>query len=443
MDQDVVKISKEISTGAFAKNAAFVAAIKNIKKNNSALHLMGLLSNGQSPHSDPDHLYALLSMARLHKVKRIYLHLFTDGRDSPPRSALKSVMALERFLKPNEIIATLSGRFYAMDRNKIWERTQWAYDAMLTGKGHKADSPQEGITRAYNADVTDEFIEPVVMYRHGKMVPRIGDGDSIIFFNFRSDRARQLAKVFVQHSFEKKNPGAKRRSKFLRDLIFVAMTDFGPDLDTILTAYPAEDTHDTLPMLLKDKRQIYIAESEKFAHVTFFFNGGYTGTVAGEKQVKIASPKVTHYTETPAMSTVKIASEVIKSLPKYDFICANFAAADMLGHSGDIKVGIKAAEVIDGQLKKIVQVVKKSHATLIIAADHGNLEYMSNLNTHEIVTEHTANPVPCIIYSKQYSKEKFSLRSKGVLADIAPTVLEIFDIKKSKLMTGKSLLKKK
>jgi len=440
IDQEVVRISKDINTGAFVKNAAFVAAVKNIHQHNSNLHIMGLLSNGQSPHSDPDHLYALLSMARQYKIKKIYLHLFTDGRDSPPHSALKEVSALERFLRPNEMIATVIGRFYAMDRNKTWERTQWAYDAMVLGKGHRSDSPQAGITRAYNANVSDEFIEPITIYHKGKMVPRIDHGDSVLFFNFRSDRARQLAKVFVQSGFEKKNPGSKRRSKFLRDIIFVAMTDFGPDLDTILTAYPADDIKDSLPMLLKDKKQIYIAESEKFAHVTFFFNGGYTGTVAGEKQVKIPSPKVERYAKTPAMSSAKIADKIVASIKNYDFICANFAAADMIGHSGDMKASIAAAQAVDRSLAKVVKAALKNRATLLITADHGNLEYVSNPATGEVVTEHTTNPVPLIIVDRRLADDGVSLKKGGVLANVAPTVLKIFDIKPSRLMTKSSLL---
>lgn len=439
VDQDVVRISKDINTGAFAKNAAFTAAIKNIHQRNSNLHIMGLLSNGQSPHSDPDHLYALLSMARQYKVKKVYLHLFTDGRDSPPHSALKEIEALERFLKPNEIIATVIGRFYAMDRNKFWERTQWAYDAMVLGKGHRSDSPQAGITRAYNANVSDEFIEPIVIYHKGKMTPRIADGDSMIFFNFRSDRARQLAKLFVQPGFEKKNPGAKKRSRFLRHSIFVAMTDFGPDLDTVLTAYPAEDIKETLPLLLRDKKQIYIAESEKFAHVTFFFNGGYTGTIAGEQQIKIPSPRVERYSKTPAMSSAKIVQKIIASLPKYDFICANFAAGDMVGHSGDMKAAIAAAEAVDRSVGKVVAAALKRRATLIITADHGNLEYVSNLVTGEVVTEHTTNPVPCIIVDKRLAGNGISLKKNGVLANVAPTILKLFGIKQSKLMTKPSL----
>ncbi|HNP75133.1 MAG TPA: 2,3-bisphosphoglycerate-independent phosphoglycerate mutase [bacterium] len=436
-DQEVVKISKQINTGQFFKNPAFVAAISHTRKNKSAVHLMGLLSNGQSPHSDPDHLLALLTLLRAQKVKNVYLHLFTDGRDSPPRSSLKSMMALERFLKPHEVIATVIGRFYAMDRKKAWDRTVWAYEAMTVGRGHISVSPQAGITRAYNADITDEFIEPIVIQRRKKMVRRIENGDAIIFFNLRSDRARQLAKPFVQQEFERKNPGAPKRKSVLRNIAFVAMTDFGPDLDSILTAYPSADLRNTLPMMLHDFRQLYIAESEKYAHVTFFFNGGYADPVAGEKRVRIPSPRVTAYDQTPAMSMAKVAQKLIASLKMHDFICANFAAPDMIGHTGNIRAGIRTAEAVDKYVKKVAQACLKNNVVLLITADHGNLESMLNLETKEIITEHTTNPVPLIIVSKKEKKQKIK---RGYLGDVAPTILNFFDLQPPAEMTRKSLI---
>jgi 2,3-bisphosphoglycerate-independent phosphoglycerate mutase len=310
VDQDTVKINHQINTGEFFKNSAFLAAINHVVKNKSAMHLMGMISNRQSPHSDPDHLFALLALVRRFPIKHVYLHLFTDGRDSPQRSALKSIMALERTLRPNELIATIIGRFYAMDRKKVWTRTISAYNAMTSGReAQVADSPQAGVDRAYNAGITDEFIEPIVIKNKGKMLPRISDNDAVIFFNLRSDRARQMAKPFVQKKFEEMNPGFIRRRKVLKNLVFVAMTDFGPDLDSILSAFPSHDLKGTLTMALKDKRQIYIAESEKYAHVTYFFNGGYADPVAGEERVNIPSPQVDRYDKTPAMSTAKLPIE--------------------------------------------------------------------------------------------------------------------------------------
>jgi len=439
IEQDVVKISKQINTGEFFKNPAFIAALNHVKKEKSNLHIMGMLSNDQSPHSDPDHLLALLSLARHHKIKNIYLHLFTDGRDSPPRSSLKAVEALERNLRPNEIIATIIGRFYAMDRKKNWASTWWAYETMTTGKGHKAKSPQEGITRAYNAGITDEFIEPIVLYQKNKMIKRVADNDAIIFFNLRSDRARQMAKPFIQKEFEKKNPQALKRQKVLKNIVFVAMTDFGPDLDNILTAYPSEDIRDSLPVMLKYKKQIYIAEKEKYAHVTYFINGGYADPVNGEKRMVIPSPPVSSYEATPAMATPKVAQAVIKNLKNYDFICANISSPDMIGHTGNLKAGIKAAEIVDKALKKIYQAAKKDKAILIITADHGNLESMLDVKTKEVITEHTHNLVPFILVIKGNLKAK-RLKKDGILADIAPTILKLFNIKKSRLMTGDSLI---
>ncbi|MFA5125262.1 MAG: 2,3-bisphosphoglycerate-independent phosphoglycerate mutase [Patescibacteria group bacterium] len=439
-DQDVIKISKHIGTGEFFKNPAFLAAINHAKKNKTALHLMGMLSNGQSPHSDPDHLLALLTLVRKHELKKVYLHLFTDGRDSPPMSALKSIMALERSLKPNEIISTVIGRFYAMDRKKVWTRTIAAYNAMTDGRdAHYADSPQAGIDRAYNANISDEFIEPIVIRQKGKMTPRISDNDAIIFFNLRSDRARQMAKPFVQHQFEEKNPGFVKRKRVLRNVSFVAMTDFGPDLDSILTAYPSEDLKNTLPIVLKNKKQIYIAESEKYAHVTFFFNGGYADPVGGEERINIPSPHVDRYDKTPAMSTKGITSRIIASLRKYDFICANIACPDMIGHTGNMEAAQETVKAVDKYVKQIVAAALKNDAVLLITADHGNIEYKLNLETGERLTEHTTNPVPFIVVGGSFGKS-LKLKRDGVLGDVAPTVIKLFGLNKPKGMSKNSLI---
>lgn len=441
VDQDIIRISKQINTGQFFKNPAFLSAANHVKSNKSALHIMGMLSNGQSPHSDPDHLLALLMFARHQQIKKIYLHLFTDGRDSPPRSSLKSIMALERILRPNEIICTVMGRFYAMDRKKSWDRTIRAYNAMVYDHAeHRASSPQEGITRAYNADITDEFIEPIIIWRKGKMTPRISDNDSVIFFNLRSDRARQLSKPFVQNCFEKKNTGSEKykRKKILKNIQFVAMTDFGPDLDNILAAYPSEDIKNTLPMLLAHKKQLYIAESEKYAHVTFFFNGGYAEPVNGEHRINIPSPKVNSYDRTPAMSTAKITAKVLRLLPRYDFICVNFACPDMIGHTGNLKAAIKTVAAVDNYVKKIVTSALRHQATVLLTADHGNVEYMLNLETKEIITEHTTNPVPFIAVSR--TKLKLKKLEHPILANVAPTILKLFNIKKNNLMNKESLI---
>ncbi len=444
VDQDAIYILKEINTGKFFKNAAFEAAYKHIVNNKSDLHIMGMLSNGQSAHSDPDHLLALLTWARLKKISNVYLHLFTDGRDSPQRSALKLVEALMRQLKNKELkgkrsgewIATITGRFYAMDRKKSWQRTEAAYNAMVLGKGTFAKSPQAAITQAYNRGETDEFILPYVIKRNGKPVGKIKDNDAIIFFNLRSDRARQLAKPFVQKDFYKLNQGEFKRRKTLKNIVFVAMTDFGPDLDSILTAYPSPDLTATLPMVIDGRKQLYIAEKEKYAHVTYFFNGGYADPVAFENRVLVPSPNVNSYDLLPEMSVYKITAKVIKELVKYQFIVINFANPDMVGHTGNIKACIEAIEHVDKCLGKLKEAVLKKNGTLIITSDHGNADQMLDLQTNEVYTEHTSNPVPFIILGQKGNKLKLK---KGKLSDIAPTILKLMGINKTKEMKGKVL----
>lgn len=444
VEQDAVFISKEINTGKFFKNPAFEAAYKHTIKNKSDLHIMGMLSNGGSAHSDPDHLLALLTWSRLKKIKNVYLHLFTDGRDSPPHSALKSVEALMRILRNKETknkrsgewIATIIGRFYSMDRKKDWSRTEKAYNAMVLAQGVTAKSPQAAITEAYNRGETDEFIPPYVIKRGGKPVAKIEDGDAIIFYNLRSDRARQLAKPFVQKKFNKLNDGEFKRQKVLKNIVFVAMTDFGPDLDSILTAYPSPDLTGTLPMVLDGKKQLYVAEKEKYAHVTYFFNGGYADSVAGEDRIVIPSPAVASYDLKPEMSVFKVTDSVLRELRNYQFICVNFANPDMVGHTGNIKACVKAIEACDKCLGEIKEAVLKQGGTLIITADHGNADKMLDLETGEMYTEHTGNPVPFIIIEPKKISRKFK---RGRLSDIAPTILKLMKIKKSKEMKGKTL----
>ncbi|MFA6215636.1 MAG: 2,3-bisphosphoglycerate-independent phosphoglycerate mutase [Patescibacteria group bacterium] len=444
VDQDAVFVCKEINTGKFFKNAAFEAAYKQVKKNRSSLHLVGMLSNGQSAHSDPDHLLALLTWARLKNIPNVYLHLFTDGRDSPQHSALKLVEAIMRQLQnrenghqTGEWIATIMGRFYAMDRKKDWSRTEKAYNAMVLSQGIKANSPQAAITQAYNRGETDEFIPPYVIKRGSKPIAKIEDGDAIIFFNLRSDRARQLAKPFVQKNFTEENPGSFKRKKILENITFVAMTDFGPDLDSILTAYPSPDLHGTLPMVIDGCKQLYIAEKEKYAHVTYFFNGGYADPVAGEDRVAIPSPNVVSYDLKPEMSVAEITARVLSELDTYQFMVVNFANADMVGHTGNLKVCIKAIEAVDKNLGKIKDAVLKKGGTLLVTADHGNAEKMLDLETGEVYTEHTANPVPFIIVENKITRKNLK---KGKLGDIAPTILKLMKIKKPREMTGRELI---
>lgn len=443
VEQDDKKINTSIEDGTFFKNAAFLDALRHVKKYKSKIHLMGMISNGMSPHSNPNHLQALIKMLKLNGFKEIIFHLFTDGRDSPKYAALKLVQDLESKFTGGERIATIMGRFYAMDRTKKWERTERAYNALTQGEGKRAISAQAAITEGYNRGESDEYIEPYIITKEGEKQALIQEGDSIIFFNLRSDRSRQLAKVFVQKDFNKMNPGAFKRKKIIPNLHFVGMTDFGPDLNNILTAFPSSDLKETLPMALEGMTQLYIAETEKYAHVTYFFNGGYAGTVSGEDQFMIPSPNVKFYNEMPAMSSYELRDKVVDNVrnKKYDFTMLNFAAPDMIGHTGDLNAGIKCIEAVDECLGKIIKAYTDVGGTVVVTADHGNIEEMINLKTGEIDTEHSINPVPLIIVNKQ-SRDTIKMASKGRLSDVAPTILHLLGIAKPKKMTGKSLIKK-
>jgi 2,3-bisphosphoglycerate-independent phosphoglycerate mutase len=441
VEQDSVRILNSIKDGTFYKNPAFWGAIKHIRRNKSDLHLMGLLCNDQSPHADPRHLQALLELFRRKGVKQIFLHLFTDGRDSPPYIAIKLLRRLKASFKNGEIVATVMGRFYAMDRKKSWDRTEKAYNAMVLGEGYKVDNSEDAILHAYGRKETDEFIPSSVIYYQGKPGGLIKNDDALVFFNLRSDRARQITKPFVQQDFEAKS-GFERfqRKKILKNLYFVALTDFGPDLDLVISAFPSAEIVGTLPMVLEKYRQLYIAETEKFAHMTYFFNGGYADPIAGEDRVKISSPDVSRYDKKPAMSAREITAQVLKVLKKnqYQFIAINFANPDMLGHTGNIPAAVKGLEVVDECLGKIFNTLKEKDGNLIITADHGNCDEMLDLKTGEIVTEHSKNPVPFILVSDQYKRRRLN---KGFLGNIAPTVLATMGIKKSPQMKGESLIK--
>ena len=440
--QDAVHITQAIKSGQFFSNTALLAAVDHARQYNSNLHLMGLLSNGQSAHSQPEHLYALLEFLKQQKFSRVYLHLFTDGRDSSPHAASRLISKLINNFQNGEIISTIMGRFYGMDRIKAWSRTKMAYNAMVLGQGIGSDNPYKAITEAYNRGETDEFIIPTVILNPVKKAKFINDNDSIIFFNLRSDRARQMSKPFVQHDFEQKNPGAFKRGKILQNLKFVALTDFGPDLDSINTAFPSNFIHNSLPLVLQDFKQLYLSEREKYAHVTYFFNGGHSRPVNGEKWEVIPSVGKGNYTQHPQMSSHKLTDIVIRNLRahNFDFITINYPNPDMLGHTGDIKAAIKAISIVDKCLGRLYKVLNQLNGTLIVTADHGNVEEMLNLKTGEMDTEHSTNPVPFILVNKKLAKAK--LKPTGILADVAPTILDILDLKQPKEMTGKSLLKK-
>ncbi|MDD5566942.1 MAG: 2,3-bisphosphoglycerate-independent phosphoglycerate mutase [Patescibacteria group bacterium] len=436
VDQDSVIISKAISDGTFFKNPAFREAIGHTQRNHSNLHIMGLLTAEQSAHSDPDHLLALITMAHSEGVKKVFLHLFTDGRDSPQYASVGYLRDLLVVLKkfPEVRVASLQGRFYAMDRKKVWSRTELAYNALALGQGIKNTDPEKAIVTAYNRGESDEFIHPTVITDKGKPIGVMNDNDSIIYYNLRSDRTRQLAKSFVQPDFA----GFKRK-RIIRGLRFVAMTDFGPDLPGILTAFPSADLKGTLPMALKDFHQLYIAESEKYAHVTYFMNGGYADPVASEHRVLVPSPDVRSYDEKPEMSAYQITQVVVNNIENYvyDFYGVNFANPDMVGHTGNLGATIKAIEVVDECVGRIVKAALAKRGIVFITSDHGNAEEKFNLKTGEVNTNHTSNPVPFYIISEQY--RNLRLKKNGVSGDIAPTILNLYKIKQPAEMTGKPL----
>lgn len=440
--QDSVIVSEMIKNKTFFHNPALLGAVNHAKKFKSNIHVMGLLSNGQSAHSNPEHLYALLKFFGQQKFHRVYLHLFTDGRDSPPHAAANLISKLINNFQNNETISTVIGRFYAMDRIKKWQRTEMAYNALVLGYGIISDNPYKAITQAYNRGETDEFITPTVICNPEKKSKFIDDNDAVVFFNLRSDRARQLTKPFVQKDFELENKNSFKRKKILKNLYFVTKADFGPDLDDIKTVSHGIVLDNTLPLVLKNHTQLYLAEREKYAHVTYFFNGGHNHPLNGEKWETLPSKGLTNYEDYPQMSTPELTNIVIKNLKqdKYDFTLVNFANADMIGHTGNLKAAIKALQIIDDCLGKIYVELMKKQGTLIITADHGNVEEMLNLKTGEMDTEHSNNPVPFILINGR-TKKSLKLRTGGILGDIAPTILELVGVKKPKEMTGKSLAK--
>lgn len=437
VEQDSVRISKSINDGSFFKNAAFRAAIHHVQKHGSQLHIMGMLTAEQSAHADPDHFLALLTLARNSRVRQVVLHFFTDGRDSPPQAAVNLLRTLGRALRPEETVATIIGRFYAMDRKKLWSRTKRTFEALTLGKGRRAASAEAAILDAYERGESDEFIEPTIV--GDPREHRISENDSVMFLNLRSDRARQLTKVFVQEKFSQANPGAFTR-KLPKNLVFVAMTDFGPDLGEIYTAFPSVDLYHTLPVVFRHLRQLYIAESEKYAHVTYFFNGGYDKPVAGEDRMLVPSPDVVSYDATPEMSARRITDAVVDDLKRkqHDLIVVNFANPDMVGHTGNLAAAVRAIEVVDACVGKIRDAVRARKGTLVITADHGNAEEMLFPGKKDVDTEHTTNPVPFVIVTP--SPPSFRLQPGGRLADVAPTVLDLVGIKKPVAMTGHSLL---
>ena len=432
--QDLTKISKSIVDGDFFNKEEFIKAIDNAKTNNSKIHLMGLVSSG-GVHSHNTHLYALLELMKRNEFEDVYVHVILDGRDVPPTSGKEDIKELMD--KIDEIgvgkIATISGRYYSMDRDKRWDRVQLAYDALTLGKGEENTNPLMAIENSYSAGIVDEFMIPTVITKDDLPIATIDTGDSIIFFNFRPDRGRQLTRAFVDEEFD----GFEREKKV--STFYVTMTEYDKTIGNVQIVYRSEQPVNTLGEYVSNKglHQLRAAETEKYGHVTFFFNGGMEAPFINEDRVLIQSPKVPTYDLKPEMSAKELKDEIINriNMNKYDLIILNFANADMVGHSGVMSATIKAVETVDACLGEIVELLEAKGGKALITADHGNAEMLTDEKDCSPITSHTINEVPLILMGHGDVK-----LNDGILADLAPTALELLGLDKPKEMTGKSLI---
>ncbi len=440
--QDFTRVTQAIHDGSFFQNPALVSACDHVKSRGSTLHVMGLIGFG-GVHAHQEHLYAVLELAKRQGIDRLAVHVFTDGRDTMPHDALAAVDQLEARMAQIGLgrIATVSGRYYAMDRDKRWDRTARAYFAMTRGEGKKFSSAREAVETSYREGVTDEFIEPAVIVDAGAPVGLVSDADAAIFFNFRTDRPRQLVRAFVQPDFDGFDRGPQ-----IKDLRFVTMTEYEKGLQ-VEVAFQSTDVQDPLARILSDRglRQLHAAETEKYAHVTFFFNGGREEPFPGEDRILAPSPRsVGTYDKIPQMSAAQIADETLAAISnnRYDFILVNFANADMVGHTGDMQATITAVETVDANVGRLVAAVKEAGGVTLITADHGNAEQMIDYETGGPFTSHTTSfPVPFVVVPGKNSWiSDCEIREGGVLADVAPTVLDLLNIEKPADMTGTSLL---
>lgn len=429
--QELTRITKSIEDGKFFENDEFNEAIENVKKHNSSLHLMGLLSNG-GVHSHNSHLYALVELAKRKGIKNVYIHAFLDGRDVAPTSGKDFICECESKLKEIGVgkIATVIGRYYAMDRDNRWERVKQAYDAMVFGEGKHCNSASLAVETSYSEGVTDEFVVPTVCEKDAK----IQENDSVVFFNFRPDRAREITRTLVDPDFK----GFERKNG-LFPITFVCMTQYDATIPNVKVAFKPQSLKNTFGEYISDKglTQLRIAETEKYAHVTFFFNGGVEKNYKNEDRILVPSPKVATYDLQPEMSAYEVTDKVVESIKsgKYDVIILNYANCDMVGHTGVFEAAVKAVEAVDTCVGKVKDAMDSMNGVTIITADHGNADKMYDDN-HKPFTAHTTNPVPfCVI---GYDCE---LEDGGKLADIAPTMLKILDIPKPEEMDGKSLIK--
>ena len=436
--QELTRITKSIQDGDFFDVPEFLQAVENCRKNDSALHLWGLVSDG-GVHSHNTHIYGLLELARRNGLDKVYVHCFLDGRDTPPASGKGYVEELEAKMKELEVgkVASVMGRYYAMDRDNRWDRVERAYNALTRGEGGTAVSAAAGIQASYDAEVNDEFVEPFVVVEDGKPVATVKDNDSVIFFNFRPDRAREITRAFCDDDFK----GFARDRRL--NLTYVCFTDYDDTIANKLVAFKKEAIVNTFGQFLADHdmTQARIAETEKYAHVTFFFNGGVEEPNKGEDRILVPSPKVATYDLQPEMSAPAVCDKLVEAIKsgKYDVVIINFANPDMVGHTGIEDAAIKAIETVDACVGRAVDAVREMDGVLFICADHGNAEQLVDYETGTPFTAHTTNPVPFILVNADPS---YKLREGGCLADIAPTLIELMGMEQPKEMTGKSLLVK-
>lgn len=430
--QDFARINKEIREKKMDTNPVLLDALNYAKQNKKDLHIMGLVSDG-GVHSHQLHLHHLCDMAKANGLTNVYIHAFTDGRDTDPKSGLGFITSLEEHLKTSAgKIASVVGRYYAMDRDKRWERVQQAYNLLVKGEGKKTQNVTDAIKASYAENVTDEFIKPIVVTKtDGSPIATIKEGDVVICFNFRTDRCREITTVLTQKDLAEQ--GMKKMN-----LYYVTMTNYDDSFKDVKVVYDKDNLHNTLGEIISkaNKTQIRIAETEKYPHVTFFFSGGQETEFKGEKRIMVSSPKVATYDLQPEMSAVAVTDAIVAELKKgdVDFVCLNYANADMVGHTGDYKAVTNAVEKVDACLKRVVETGLEKNYSFIIIADHGNADYMINPDGSPN-TAHTTNPVPCIVIDKDVKKV-----ANGKLSDIAPTVLRLMNMDIPSEMDGVSLV---
>ena len=448
--QDLPRINKTINDSSFYLNKELLGAIAHVKKHNSKIHLLGVVSNG-CVHASIDHLHALLVLMQKQGISDVYIHAILDGRDTSYNSGINFIKGVEHSISEFSVgsIATISGRYYAMDRNNNWDRIAKSYVAMTKGEGEQSDSAVKAIEASYKKKIYDEEFVPTVITKDVKPQAVISDNDAVIFYNFRPDRARQITKAFVEPQFDK-----FKRSALIKNLFFVCFTEYEKGLP-VKVAFPSEIIKNTLGEIISRAglKQLRISETEKYAHVTYFFNGGKENKSPGEEHIMVPSPRVASYDLKPEMSAPELTKKIIAAVAsnEYDFILVNYPNADMVGHTGNLEAAVKGIEALDQCVEKLVKSILSKQGVVLFVADHGNAEVMFNLQTGQIDKEHTTNPVPFIIVKEGYTGRSFGwenvvgsdlslIQPQGILSDVAPTILKIMGLKRPLEMTGRSLI---